>query len=437
MEKQEGSRSTPRTSAVLIVGLLVVALVAFCSTGRVMAQGAGDDFNDNSKDAAKWGTDTIKGGGALIEQNGHLEYIVKTASAEAYSIRPWALGKFPVNADWEAEVDVENDTTPAKAAENDSFGLKVRHPRLPDTEIEIELGAFGPDGPLSMYRQLGVIMNTNDRMIGGSGGPSSDTLTSARFRLSYNHLSKVVTAAYKIAPADWVVLGTFGISLMGGGVTANNNWSLTSSDYLEMTLYGYSEKMSIKPGTLYGDNFSETGEAILRDFAVTKITAPKLVPITIMGPSVTKQVKVQIQNRSPLDETINTLDGLVTLTAESLGACSNAPVTLHAGKPNKTVPFVLKKKLKMDLYFDVVLDCASDYSKGSGHEDYKFTATVHRNVLDGLADVHATDDTCPRSVTPPYLVDPYPDGKLKDKGCGGAKGDGTFGADVKTDVYLK
>jgi hypothetical protein len=37
----------------------------------------------------------------------------------------------------------------------------------------------------------------------------------------------------------------------------------------------------------------------------------------------------------------------------------------------------------------------------------------------------------------PGGYDPYPDGKIKDKGCGGKNPDGTLGGDVLTDVVMK
>ena len=96
------------------------------------------------------------------------------------------------------------------------------------------------------------------------------------------------------------------------------------------------------------------------------------------------------------------------------------------------VPFTLRPGNKLDVHFDVMFDCANDPQRGAG--DYRYVATVHREVLDGRADVHPADDACPRSVAPPYVVDPYPNGKIRDKGCGRPKPDGTKGAPVMTDI---
>jgi len=59
---------------------------------------------------------------------------------------------------------------------------------------------------------------------------------------------------------------------------------------------------------------------------------------------------------------------------------------------------------------------------------------VHHQAIDGQADTHPWDDTAPRSVKPPFEVDPNPDGTIDDRGVGKLKPDGTFGADIFTDV---
>ncbi len=161
------------------------------------------------------------------------------------------------------------------------------------------------------------------------------------------------------------------------------------------------------------------------DLALVKIKAPKNVNLKGAEPSLTKFVKVQIQNRSPHDEVITNFNGLVTLVAESLSnECPNATVVLHPGPPNN--PKTLKPKKKMFVTFDVTWNCANDPLKGAGHEDFRYLATVHHEAIDGNPDTHPEDDGCPRAALPGGL-DPNPDGKVKDTGC----------AEVKTDVFVK
>jgi hypothetical protein len=40
-------------------------------------------------------------------------------------------------------------------------------------------------------------------------------------------------------------------------------------------------------------------------------------------------------------------------------------------------------------------------------------------------------------VTPPFRLDPNPDGTLRDRGCGARQTDGTFGGPVVVDVIAR
>lgn len=181
-------------------------------------------------------------------------------------------------------------------------------------------------------------------------------------------------------------------------------------------------------------------QGVVYDLAVTKITAPKVITLTAKKPAQTVQVKVQIQNRSPHPETFQDLARLsnaVSLTVESLGNTCPVPAPVLQ---QRALPLTLKPKKTLGVVFEVTFDCANDRAKSTptnpGHEDYRYTATVNHAALDGEADSHPADNTCPRDGTPPF-VDPNPDGKIKDKGCGGQKADKTLGADVLTDVVVK
>src|SRR4030095_6052369 len=168
----------------------------------------------------------------------------------------------------------------------------------------------------------------------------------------------------------------------------------------------------------------------VHDIAITKITPPAVVKLTAGSPGKTVRVTVQIQNRGGHQEVILDrviLSRLVTLSVQSLGSCPAPTAVVNS--------FKLAKKNKLNVLFDVTFDCANDpLPSGDGtHSDFLYVASAHREVIDGEADVHPEDDVCPRSVPPPFVVDPYPDQKIKDKGCGKKKPDKTFGAPVLTD----
>jgi hypothetical protein len=182
----------------------------------------------------------------------------------------------------------------------------------------------------------------------------------------------------------------------------------------------------------------------VHDLAIKKIISPPVVELTPTSASKTVPVKVKIQNRGPYPETIQDapmLTNLISLTITSLGSCQAPVPVLHAGKPQHRFPITLKSKKILTVYYDVTFDCANDPAKSTtgdpNHYDYRYSAVVTHSAIDGIADSHTVDDACPRSVTPPYVVEPYPDQTIKDKGCGAKKPDRTFGGDILTDVVVK
>lgn len=170
------------------------------------------------------------------------------------------------------------------------------------------------------------------------------------------------------------------------------------------------------------------------DLAVVGVKMPPKVKLLRTRPTAKRLAKITIQNRgvAPLVITdAESLGALVTLTAESLGSCGDASVTLHAGKPQKPFPIIVAPKKKANVVFDVLFECVHDPQSGKGHEDYRLEARVHQDALGGT-DAHAADDVCPRRALDP-IADPFPDGKIKDKGCGGKDKQG-LGAPILVDV---
>jgi hypothetical protein len=185
--------------------------------------------------------------------------------------------------------------------------------------------------------------------------------------------------------------------------------------------------------------FVEEVQPEAHDLAVVKIKAPRVVNLTGRLPIQTKRVVVTIQNRSPHIETIFDLNTLVTLTVESLDSnlCSDIVPVILERRPQRRLPLNLRPRQKLSVYFDVTFDCAINPAKGLGQEDFRYTATVHHEALEGgVPDTHPECDVCPR---PPLegFFDPNPNGRIRDKGCGAPVGDGTFGNDVLTDVVYR
>ena len=195
---------------------------------------------------------------------------------------------------------------------------------------------------------------------------------------------------------------------------------------------------------------NNTGSAVtavaVHDFAVVALKVPKTITLSATKSNQTKSVRVTIQSRSPVPETIadaTTLNNLVTLALTSLhtnSTCQAPVAVLHAGRPQRPLPVTLKPKQKFTVIFDVTYTCATDPLKTTrtdpGHDDYSYTATVHAGAINGEADADPLDDNCPHNALPGG-VDQFPDGKVKDTGCGGRNPDHTLGAPVTTDVIVK
>lgn len=176
------------------------------------------------------------------------------------------------------------------------------------------------------------------------------------------------------------------------------------------------------------------------DLAVVKIIAPKSMALTAARPVITKRVAVTIQNRSAHNETIasrSQLEGLVSLAVHSLDTnlCGDITPVLLDGRPQRTLPLTLRPKQKFNVYFVVSFGCAVNPNKGGGFEDFSYVARVDHRAL-GVPDSHPECDVCPRLPLDGGR-DPNPDGRTMDKGCGTARGDGTFGSPVFTDVFVK
>jgi hypothetical protein len=189
----------------------------------------------------------------------------------------------------------------------------------------------------------------------------------------------------------------------------------------------------------------------IHDLAVTHLVAPATVKGT---GAVTAAVTVTIQNRSDHSETITPVNlgngvstGLVRLsvsvTDNDSEQCQAPVVALNAGKNAALFGTggtkVLAPKKTVNIGYLVTLQCTgalpangADATRG----DYTFSATVHRDVLDGSADIHDEDDACPRDPLDGGVDSLPPPKGIKDKGCGAKNPDGSLGAPVVTDVTL-
>jgi hypothetical protein len=177
------------------------------------------------------------------------------------------------------------------------------------------------------------------------------------------------------------------------------------------------------------------------DMAILKIKAPRFINLNAASSAFPKRVVVTIQNRSAHTETIFDsvrFESLVTLAVQSLDTnlCADLGVTFLQRPPQRRLPFSIKPKKTVNLYFEVTFGCAVNSAKGPGQEDFRYVARVNHAAIDDVADTHPECDVCPR-LPLEGGVDPNPNGRIKDKGCGAPLGNGMFGNDVLTDVFVR
>ncbi len=136
----------------------------------------------------------------------------------------------------------------------------------------------------------------------------------------------------------------------------------------------------------------------VHDLAVISVKAPKNINLKGASPSLTKRVKVQIQNLGDHDENItslNVLANLVTVEVQPLGEseCATPSANLILGPPNK--PKLLKRNKKLNVFFNVTFTCAVEPAKGV--PDFTYGATVHHDALGTGPDNNPGNDECPRA----------------------------------------
>jgi hypothetical protein len=220
----------------------------------------GDDFNDNTPDPAKWGTDVATGGAVLTERNQRLEYTCSRPTPDDLVLRPWKLTRMPCTGDWEMQIDLVNTTFPTDVDEVNSFGIEIHGPSSADNALEVEMycsSLMGGGARVGFYAQL----ETEGQQIAAPDSGAFLGMTYGAVRMAYAGATQVATVYYDQNPEDgyqWQSFGSFGLA-GAGGLDANTDWGLTEKDQFPVYVYGYSAAMLVLGGQMYADNFQETG----------------------------------------------------------------------------------------------------------------------------------------------------------------------------------
>jgi hypothetical protein len=137
-------------------GISLTAALMLLLSGIYPAQAnffGSDNFNDNTVDASKWGSDSTYGGGTLAETNSRLEYTVAsvppptpTDPGWSGAVRPWILNQGSYVESWAVQMDVGvGDISLPDSQTNSNYvgmALYVENVSDPDDGALIELAVF-------------------------------------------------------------------------------------------------------------------------------------------------------------------------------------------------------------------------------------------------------------------------------------------------------
>ena len=167
-----------------------------------------DNFNDNSKDPAFWGTDLVAGG-LLTEANGRLEYTTSgVPTGNDVAVRPWILNFGTYTQNWEIQIDVNVPRSPYQ-------GISLPLAVFPGTDLNavfanrfsVELNQFQDFGD-KLKIQSTVSANTAEIVV----GRVVTTSTSAALRIAFDANTKVLSAYYDedgpVCGYSWRLLGS-------------------------------------------------------------------------------------------------------------------------------------------------------------------------------------------------------------------------------------
>lgn len=245
-----------------------------------------DDFNDNSKDPAKWGPDDGDPDNSMTEVSQRLEY-TKLSAADGYACRPWILNNGSYTEDWEAMVDVHLPNLNLTADGHDA--------RL---YLDVTSGGASAAMQLDLTRLGGATQRRFRWESEGPGGgemTAATTSTDASLRIAFDAGSKTLSFFHDSNGSSggytWTALGSLDVDAAG------TDWGLTAGSRFDISICGESEGTAIPIAQVYADNFrafshpapAVSGFTGRDDFSATSRTTTKWGTPVPFGPGLLTQ----------------------------------------------------------------------------------------------------------------------------------------------------
>jgi hypothetical protein len=239
------------------LGITLLLACAFGYTVHAQMQFPGtDDFNDNSKDAARWGPDFyfLPIHAQLTETNSRLEY-TSVGTDEQQASRPWIQSYPSYQRDWEVQVDVGlgNISLPPNRPHVE-FGLAVvntdQAAGLDYLSVMLDLYR-GTDG--QVHRDFTPYFATNGVQI----SPNTDYATAsqqASLLIRFDTASKTLSAYGDEDGAangyQWTLLRSVRID------ASQSNWQMNSNSQFQLLVGGSSAGVAVNSADeVFVDNF--------------------------------------------------------------------------------------------------------------------------------------------------------------------------------------
>jgi hypothetical protein len=228
--------------------ILCIALVAILThtTSYGINFSGSDDFNDNSKDLAKWGTDVVAGSGTLTETNQVLQYTASGSSGSEGSGRPWIANTGSFTSNWAVQIDVNMPTLALTAGQRYEFGLQVSNGDDSTDTFTLKLRVDATSGR-EFHSQLRV------NGVAQTAVTSTTVSTSATVRIQYDAATTTLTAQFDANGA----VGGYNFTNLDSRNITTAGWNMIASSVFDAAVLGTSQgNLAISSANnVFGDNF--------------------------------------------------------------------------------------------------------------------------------------------------------------------------------------
>ncbi|RYD38655.1 MAG: hypothetical protein EOP87_01155 [Verrucomicrobiaceae bacterium] len=216
---------------------------AFDGAAKFPLLGLSDNFNDNVRDLAKWGTEdfTPDPPAVLTEKNQRLEYTCPDTRS-TISFRSWIATPTLYSANWEAIVDTS--VIPSGLPGITGFGIDIIRADDADKFIFIE--------------------HQDNAFLSGMSTGGNETAFNpshhSAIRVSYDSSTRIIRCDYDedgpVKGYAWTNLSAFSVGTTSQpGTTFWENWGMSASQPFQVSLYGYSSDRIVTSGEASADNF--------------------------------------------------------------------------------------------------------------------------------------------------------------------------------------